>query len=233
MGGHRPVQRLATLGLATFLLACACSAMPASRARMERAEELATIAWGYYEIDDYDTAIAIYSDAIRLYPGYAEAYYFRAYVFAVQGDHDQTVADTTAAARNDDFYHAVIGEFVDMYLGGEFGTQYAQAAGILSGAIRSKPGLHEGYFKRGDVYERTSDYDRAIADYTAVLSIQPDNVIALKRRADAFLCKGDLDRAVTDWEAVLGLDPHDAVAERNLAVAQQRQMYTNSSALLD
>ena len=217
------VQRLA-IGLVAFFLAVSCSGIPATQTRRERAEELIQIAWDNY-IDDYDAAIANYTEAIRLYPNYAEAYYFRAYVYAVKGDHDKTVADTTAAARDDDFYYAVVGEFADLYLDGEFGTNYAQALSILSGAIRAKPRLPDGYLKRGDIYARTSAYDQAIADYTAVLGIQPDHIDALKRRADAYLCKSDIDRAVADWDAVLGLDPHDAVTERNVAVAQQRRTY--------
>jgi Flp pilus assembly protein TadD len=56
------------------------------------------------------------------------------------------------------------------------------------------------------------DYDRAIADYTKAIQLEPNNAEAYKLRGDAYAGKGDLDRAIADLSKVIQFDPDDAEA---------------------
>jgi len=58
------------------------------------------------------------------------------------------------------------------------------------------------------VYNYTSnEYERAIADYTKVLKIKPDDYETLKLRGDAYYDKGDIDRAIADYNEALRIKP--------------------------
>jgi len=72
-------------------------------------------------------------------------------------------------------------------------------------------------FNRGNEYLRTGDYERAIAHYTAVLTLRPDLTMALHNRALAHLGRGDYDRALDDFAAILVIEPNNNRATEGLA----------------
>ncbi|MGO8691612.1 MAG: tetratricopeptide repeat protein, partial [Thermoguttaceae bacterium] len=55
---------------------------------------------------DYDAAIAAFTEAIRLDPKKADAYYGRGVAYANQGQYDKEIADCTKAIRLDRKYVA-------------------------------------------------------------------------------------------------------------------------------
>ena len=50
-------------------------------------------------------------------------------------------------------------------------------------------------------------YDKAIADYTEAIRLDPNNAHIYSRRADAHLQKGKLDKAITDYTEAIRLNP--------------------------
>ena len=71
-----------------------------------------------------------------------------------------------------------------------------------------RPGLGiDIYELRGLAYHRKGDEDRAIADYSALLKLQPNNVGALLDRGDARRNKKDYAGAVADYGAAIKLAP--------------------------
>ncbi len=59
-------------------------------------------------------------------------------------------------------------------------------------------------------YRAKGDLDHAIADFTAVLRIYPDDDAALKNRGEAYQAKRDYDRAIQDYSRYIELHPNHA-----------------------
>ena len=55
--------------------------------------------FAYFQKGQYDKAVADYSDAIRLLPGYADAYRDRGYVRMLKGDLEKALVDLDFAVR--------------------------------------------------------------------------------------------------------------------------------------
>jgi tetratricopeptide (TPR) repeat protein len=126
---------------------------------------------------DYDTALAEFTEAIRIDPNYAEAYYWRGLVHENKGDYDREIADATQALRiNPDYAGAYrLRGYAYLQKG-----DYDRAIADYTQAIRIDPNDADAYNNRGVSYYNKRDYDRAIADYTEALRINPNAANAKK-----------------------------------------------------
>jgi tetratricopeptide (TPR) repeat protein len=78
------------------------------------------------------------------------------------------------------------------------------------------------HYNRALAYRRTGDSDRAIADFTSAIRINPSLYAAYNDRGLAFLQKGENDRAIADFNAAIKVKPDFAVAYANRGIAVQR-----------
>jgi len=62
-------------------------------------------------------------------------------------------------------------------------------------------------YNRGNAYYAKGDYDRAIADYTETIWLDPPSAAVFNNRGKAYLGRGDLDRAIADYNEAIRLDP--------------------------
>jgi len=67
-------------------------------------------------------------------------------------------------------------------------------------------------------YNGKEDYEKAIADYTAALAINPATPEILCARGHAYRRKGDYERAIEDYTVALGVKPdyRDALNSRGI-----------------
>ena len=145
---------------------------------------------------DDDAAIADYTEAIRLDPGDAEAYYNRGVIYAHKGDYDAAVADYTEAIRLDP------GDATAYYNRGfDYGKigDYPRAIAYYSEAIRLGPGDATAYFARGNAYGEIGDHTRAIADYSEAIRLDPEDATAYYYRGISYLKMGDRAKAEADF----------------------------------
>lgn len=122
-----------------------------------------------------------------------------------------------------------------------------RAIADFSEAIARCPEHERCHYQRGNAYLDQGDYDRAIADFTVVITEfgklarvldedpersllngggPPDETLqaqAYYNRGKAFLAQGSWERAVGDFSQVIELTPQDPEAFTNRAVAHARQ----------
>lgn len=59
---------------------------------------------------------------------------------------------------------------------------------------------------RGISFDKLGDFQKAVADFTTVIKLDPNNVNAYFNRGSAFDSLGQYDRAVSDYTQALDLD---------------------------
>jgi tetratricopeptide (TPR) repeat protein len=72
------------------------------------------------------------------------------------------------------------------------------------------------------------DYDRAIADCTEAIRLDPKYAWAYSSRGHAFAAKGDFRSALADLMAYLRLDPTDELVKQTLEEVKQEQARAQS-----
>jgi tetratricopeptide (TPR) repeat protein len=97
-------------------------------------------------------------------------------------------------------------------------TIIACTQSINSGTWKGRD-LAAYYNNRGYAYSHKGDLDRAIADYSEAIRIDPVDADAFTSRGVAYRAKGDNDRAIADFNEAIRLDPKDAVAFNNRGYA--------------
>lgn len=89
---------------------------------------------------------------------------------------------------------------------------------IQSGRASGKV-LAAVFSNRGAVYYGKKDYNRAIADFSEAIRIDPDFTNAFHNRGLAYYDKNDYDHAIADYSEVIRLNPKDASAHRDRGLA--------------
>lgn len=87
---------------------------------------------------------------------------------------------------------------------------------VASGSLKSAERA-TAHVNRGTAYLRKGEADRAIADLTAALRLEPGDVVALNRRGEAYGAKADFTRAIADFSEAVRLNPRYPLAFRNRA----------------
>ncbi|MCP3389688.1 tetratricopeptide repeat protein [Bradyrhizobium sp. CCGB12] len=174
---------------------------------------------GYLRKGDNDSAIADYSEAIRINPKYATAYVNRGYAYREKGDNDRALADFSEAIRVDPKNaNAYANRGYTYRLEGNNDNAIAD----YTQAIRLDPKNALDYYRRGIAYRSKGDNDGAIADFTDAIRIDPKDVKTYIIRGNAYRDKGDNDRAVADFTDAIRIDPKNALAYTNRGLTYKK-----------
>ncbi|MFH1226705.1 MAG: tetratricopeptide repeat protein [Planctomycetota bacterium] len=181
----------------------------------------------------YDDAIASFTKAVELMPDYSWAYCNRGNSYSEKGDIDRAIADYTEAIRVDPkLANAYYNRGIIYNTKGE----YDKAIADYDETIRIDPKYSQAYCNRGIVYDKKAEslgntrdklspdayrelLDRAIADYSQAISLNPGLVTLHLSRGIAYGKKGDLDRAIADFTEMTRLNPESADAYSDLGNA--------------
>jgi tetratricopeptide (TPR) repeat protein len=196
---------------------------------------------------DWDGAIADFSEAIQLKPGYFQAYNDRGIAKERKGDHDGAIADFSEAIQlKPDFagayggrgiaknsirdYDGAIADFSEViqhkpdvaayYCRGVAKSRKGDDDGAiadLSEAIQLKPDFAEAYNDRGIAKDHKGDHDGAIADFSKAIQLKPDCFQAYGGRGNAKNSARDYGAAIADYKKAIQLKPDYALAYNNLA----------------
>ncbi len=75
--------------------------------------------------------------------------------------------------------------------------------------------LAVAFTNRGLAYKSKSQWDKAIADFSEAIRLEPDFVTAYNSRGNAYYGKGQFDRAIKDYDKAIRLNPDLAEAFGN------------------
>jgi tetratricopeptide (TPR) repeat protein/transglutaminase-like putative cysteine protease len=169
--------------------------------------------------NDYEKAIADYTEVIRLEPKDATPYNHRGALLTEKGNLDGALADLTEAIRLAPDYPDPRSNRAHLrFLKGDVDGAIAD----LNEAIRLNPKFVIAYNNRGNAWIAKADFDRAIADYDEAIRLNPKYVFAYNGRGNAWRDKGDLDRAIADYTEALRLEPRYANAYTNRGITYEK-----------
>ncbi len=66
------------------------------------------------------------------------------------------------------------------------------------------------YYVRGEIFTDLQQYDKAIADYTQSITINPNSAIAYGRRGLAYLTHRKIEQGIQDFNQAIAIEPQDA-----------------------
>jgi tetratricopeptide (TPR) repeat protein len=168
------------------------------------------------EKGDYQTAIADYSEAIRLKPNFAEALVNRGLNYDELRQHDKAIADFSEVSRLKPY--SATGFYVRGVAYYAL-KQYDKAVADFSEAIRLRPDNAEAHKNRADAYYHLGKWYKAIVGYNEAIRLKPDYAEAYKNRADAYDWEMEHEKAIADYTEVIRLRPDSAEAYKNRAEA--------------
>jgi tetratricopeptide (TPR) repeat protein len=158
-----------TLAIFVGIYLSACSSqLPASQevpvgvGSLNNAEAYLRRGDEYSIIKDYDHAIADYSQAIQLKPGYAEAYNNRGYAYYWNYESTKAIADYSQAIKlRPDYAYAYNNRGAAYMMSGDSET----AIRDFDRAIELQPNFPQAYTNRGNAYLRSGRFGLAFADF--------------------------------------------------------------------
>jgi len=174
-------------------------------------------ALAYFEIRDFDHAIADLSRLVELQPKEPRVHYNRGTTYFRKGDFDRAIADYDQALELDRGYGAAY-----LCRGDAYRAKGDLDAAVLdyNEAIQLDPKYKGAFLERGQAYSAKGDLDRAIADYDQAIQLDRNFKMAYLRRGSAYRAKGDTDRAIADFDDGIRLDPKYPRAYRARGVAE-------------
>ncbi|MCL4862573.1 MAG: tetratricopeptide repeat protein, partial [Caldilineaceae bacterium] len=191
------------------------------------------LGWLYHESTptNLDKAVANYTEAIKLDPGYLFAFYNRGNAYFDQGDLDAAIEDYTEAIHLDPsylfaFYNRGNARFNQGDLGAAIDDYTAVINGVIDGHTGDIPvdSIHiAAFFNRGNAHFNQGDLDAAIEDYTEVTQLDPTYLFAFYNRGNAHFNQGDLGAAIEDYSEAIELAPDYTFAYNNRGNAHKAQ----------
>jgi tetratricopeptide (TPR) repeat protein len=172
---------------------------------------------------DPEEKVRSYSEAIRIYPDYAEAFRNRGIVRHSRGDLKGALADYDDAIRlKADDFHAFHNRGV---IRDKMGDR-ERAQQDYNKAIRLKLDLAKPLLERGIESRRRGFFEGAVREFNEAIRLNPDYAEAYFNRGKTHREEGNLDRALGDFNEAIRLKPDfvDALYSRAL-VLQEKSIF--------
>ena len=159
-----------------------------------------SIGYLYLKQAKTEKALSAYNEALRLKPGFANAYTNRGIAYANLEKYEEAIADYSEALRLDP-------ESANAYnnRGNAKSSlrRYEEAIADYSEALRLDPGFTSAYNNRGAAKSDLGRYEEAIADYSEALRLDPESANVYINRGVAKNELGKIEESRSDFQAAL------------------------------
>ena len=172
----------------------------------------------YEQAGNKEAAIKDYSEAIKLDPSNAIAFFNRGNAYDQSGDYDKAIADYSEAIKlepNDADAYNNRGQAYDNK--GEFDLAIAD----YTAAIRIDKEDSRAYYNRGLTRTNKGEFDKAIADFDQAIKLSPRDADAYAGRASAYEELGNDAAAKADYRRALQIEPDHEDAKEGLERLQE------------
>jgi tetratricopeptide (TPR) repeat protein len=149
---------------------------------------------------------AKYGVSADVTPQTAGTFLDRGIMFASRGEFEMAIADFDEAIR----------------INPNMSAAYALRARALFASVSLVTNIGDNFSglntlsSEGEVSaEQVLIFDRAIADFSQAIRLDPNNATIYNERGNAYDSKGDFDRAITDYTQAIRLSPNYAIAYSN------------------
>ncbi len=167
---------------------------------------------------DFDKALEMLDKAFVLDPSNLSVLLMRASVYQELGKIDLALADvesTLAHPRMTPETRSRVKKFQAMLLAGS--DNVGDAIDVLKELQKDSPEDATVILQLGTLHSSEQDHNQAVAMYTKVLKMEPENKVALRLRGDAYLSLGKHAEAIADLKKAAELMPDDSGTLNNLA----------------
>lgn len=158
----------------------------------------------YYGNLNFSSAVAGFSQAIRLDPKSAEAYGYRGELYRANGNYENAATDLTAALRLDPDLRAALRARGQLY---SDKRDFDRAITDYNRLVALDPKDTDALMKRAVAYAGKRELDLTIADITQIIKLEPKDSNAFYQRAEAYLLKKDYRSAIADYSTAIALNP--------------------------
>ncbi|MBZ0318944.1 MAG: tetratricopeptide repeat protein [Anaerolineae bacterium] len=177
-------------------------------------------AWKKDDTKDYAGAVSNCSEAIRLYPDFAEAYTGRASAYFHQQTYTGMMADCEEAVRLDPHSDEARS---NLGLARLHQRDFAGAIADCTHAIEMNSLLAEAYVNRSLTYLSTYDLEQALTDCTQAIYLNPLSAYGYNARGCVRLLQKEYTASLADFSHAISLDPQLAVFYYNRGLARFHQ----------
>jgi tetratricopeptide (TPR) repeat protein len=161
-------------------------------------------AYGFFLWKDYDRAICLLTEALKIEPNDPRALIDRGVVWYAKQDNDRAIADYNAALKlKSGFASEAFNNLGNAWIAKK---NYDRAIESLNQALKRKPDYAEAFANLGNAWDGKRDYDRAIDNYNKAIKLDPNSTF-FYLRAIAWLHKDQKARAITDFQRAYALAP--------------------------
>ena len=155
---------------------------------------------------EYDKATFNLSEAVKIYPKFAAAFFYRGYISELRGsliNYSRINADYSAAiALNPKFVEAYDRRAYVYF----FNSQKAKANTDIARAFVVNPKSAQTIFYRGYLSRQEA---KSLPDYDLAIRLDPNYAESYAARAEIFENKKQYDKAIADYSAILKINPND------------------------
>ena len=169
-------------------------------------------------LKNYESAIADFSQAIKINPKLAGAFILRGRALLANAGLLEGVDEDFKGIRNADFTLSKDAEALQ-----KKNRTNSQAMADFTEAIRLDPNNAVAYNERGTAFHQSAEYNRALEDLNQAIRLNPDFADAYLKRGDTNYFLRDFSHAVEDYTKSIQLDPKNKYAYMERAWAYQFQ----------